>query len=719
METDQPIINISEDYLKRDRFVNAVARHINSFKDKECVTFGIYGKWGAGKTSVINLIREQLKSAPYYHFTIVFTPWLYKSEDLLLHDLFLQIIKGCNSDEKLAGSASRLGKLLKKYSKAITLPKINFMGLKVDPGDTAKNLMEAAGDAMDGEETIEDYRDKINDILRVLAVPMIIFIDDIDRLDRKELQTILKIIKLTANFHNIRYVLSYDEDFVAKSVASVYGDGSIDEGRRFLEKIIQVPLKLPETDVETRLNYTTVLINTWLTREKLIWDQENSPAFFKVFRRKHEHLITTPRDSKRLMNVVSFSEISLNEEINIQDLILVEAIRLYVPKLFRIIADNRNLFVQNYGKLSDMDWDQATVDRIMSNYPGKDNVEELKRELAVNENVFETVTQAIKFLFPNNAFFQNTEGMAPVRKLGIGRYEYLVKYLEFRIGEGEIPDKIFKEALIEINGKTIDQLSEVIATLTKFNDESVYGKVLNNIDQLTETGKLNVAKLIMTLPFFFEKNIASVYFTHHPQQYTAQWLLSEVKDEERRFEAIRYIIDHCSNYQFASNFLANCYNGLRYENSKIIKIEPEDRMIQEIRHFFKKVLDGPAESWFRNVRLQKNNHLFQNICFYGDKDLLKVKIAGYINIGDDNVLAYMRSVIREHYFQQPSIFGHVIEDADFMQAEEWAERNLLRSKLIALFGELQNADIIYEDDDKRIAQQYLRFAEQRAIKPHG
>src|SRR5688572_29901269 len=73
-------------------------------------------------------------------------------------------------------------------------------------------------------------------------------IDDIDRLARKEIQTILRLVKLTARFQHVSYILAFDDEIVAAALGERYGEGGSASGRRFLEKIVQVPLHLPPAD---------------------------------------------------------------------------------------------------------------------------------------------------------------------------------------------------------------------------------------------------------------------------------------------------------------------------------------------------------------------------------------------------------------------------------------------------------------------------------------
>lgn len=120
IETDKPISKLTEDKLNRKTFVEALAVEIENIDSKDCNVIGLYGKWGSGKTSIIKLLDEELKEK--YFFTSYFNPWRYKSENILLRELFLKIIEGAHSDTKLEGNIQKLGKFLEEYSEYIEIP---------------------------------------------------------------------------------------------------------------------------------------------------------------------------------------------------------------------------------------------------------------------------------------------------------------------------------------------------------------------------------------------------------------------------------------------------------------------------------------------------------------------------------------------------------------------------------------------------------------------
>ena len=86
--------NIIEDTLSRRLFAERIANelaeiHLNP--NKENIVFAISGKWGTGKTRILELIEEFLLEK---QFSIVkFNPWKYSQGDITIKRAFLKKVK--------------------------------------------------------------------------------------------------------------------------------------------------------------------------------------------------------------------------------------------------------------------------------------------------------------------------------------------------------------------------------------------------------------------------------------------------------------------------------------------------------------------------------------------------------------------------------------------------------------------------------------------------
>lgn len=74
---------------------NIAAAILNRSKDTHsCYTIGIYGKWGEGKTLVLEMVCEQIKKDDKNNLEIIhFNPWLFKDQESLLLNFFVVLGK--------------------------------------------------------------------------------------------------------------------------------------------------------------------------------------------------------------------------------------------------------------------------------------------------------------------------------------------------------------------------------------------------------------------------------------------------------------------------------------------------------------------------------------------------------------------------------------------------------------------------------------------------
>jgi hypothetical protein len=82
--TDAPITKDAQDTLSRVPFVEDFYKQIKKFPFDEPMVFGLNGRWGYGKTSVLNLLRNRLRNDKEI-ILVDFNPWYFSSADVLVH----------------------------------------------------------------------------------------------------------------------------------------------------------------------------------------------------------------------------------------------------------------------------------------------------------------------------------------------------------------------------------------------------------------------------------------------------------------------------------------------------------------------------------------------------------------------------------------------------------------------------------------------------------
>jgi predicted KAP-like P-loop ATPase len=90
-DADRPITSSSQDRLGRGTFAKYLARCILDHNVPESLVIGLNGGSGTGKTSLINLVLEELRYASNNMFDqekpiiLNFSPWSYSGQGQLIY----------------------------------------------------------------------------------------------------------------------------------------------------------------------------------------------------------------------------------------------------------------------------------------------------------------------------------------------------------------------------------------------------------------------------------------------------------------------------------------------------------------------------------------------------------------------------------------------------------------------------------------------------------
>lgn len=226
------------------------------------ITVALQGEWGSGKTSLMNVLRDDLcgtndKEGEYY------SVWINTWEYSLMknsNEALLQILVKMAS-EVISLSRSTSDEVINSFKKAfmgVGSAIMRNMGNKVADG-LGDGILEAL--CKDGENSIADLRGKlqiqINECLKKNNVKkgIIFFIDDLDRIDPPVAVELLELLKNVFTLEHCIFVLAIDYDVVIKGLKPKFGElneKNEREFRSFFDKIIQVPFSMPVSQYSTK-----------------------------------------------------------------------------------------------------------------------------------------------------------------------------------------------------------------------------------------------------------------------------------------------------------------------------------------------------------------------------------------------------------------------------------------------------------------------------------
>ncbi|UDM16373.1 P-loop NTPase fold protein [Vogesella sp. XCS3] len=322
--------------------------------DKASFVIGIEGEWGEGKSSFINLLKDAFpaEKTDETRPTIVdFNPWWFEGSDQLLRHFFDELLgqidwtrgdgeKLFDSVSKLAAFAGRVGKLMQLAPEPML--------------QTAGKVAEGVGQAFGGgskPESFRKLRDAAAETLAVLSFKTIVFIDDLDRLPAREIVELFRVIKAVADLPNIVYVIAYDRAIVASALDEVHKG----RGEAYLEKIVQLPYRLPKPTLK---KWHTYNFDTLITTLRLLHGTPSDQEAQDSFRVICSAFLQLPRDAKRLLSSVHVYQL-IPEQIRIDpvDFLFLEAMRLKDRRLWEqllsAILSIRELMLMSTGGKND------------------------------------------------------------------------------------------------------------------------------------------------------------------------------------------------------------------------------------------------------------------------------------------------------------------------------------------------------------------------------
>ena len=164
---DRAILDPNDDLLGFDSFATGIANFIRS-ENQLPFTLGIYGPWGSGKTSLMDLVQFHLSSDPPVK-TVWFDAWKYDRKELLWNALIQVILRRIHEDKAVKPEAKRLALTLAttaaKFA-ARTAIKIGTQGLVSDDmlDDFAKQFSGVGDDNL--YDHVEGFQDKFADVVK-------------------------------------------------------------------------------------------------------------------------------------------------------------------------------------------------------------------------------------------------------------------------------------------------------------------------------------------------------------------------------------------------------------------------------------------------------------------------------------------------------------------------------------------------------------------------
>jgi hypothetical protein len=325
---DQPIQREQEDCLERGGLVKAIVATVKR-APRSGFVIGLTGQWGDGKSSVLNMVAEQLEIRDIAQ-VVRFNPWMFSGSDELLQRFFSEFAAemrlGGRAGKRAAVALSKLGAALSR------LGPVPMVGGALEAGGT---VAQGAARLLQAGASLHDYRQRVKKALLELDRPVLVIVDDIDRLrSQDEIAEMVRLIRLVGDLPRVTYLMAYEREEVARAL----GSDDTKRGEAYLEKIVQTVFELPLVRRD--------LIDNLLTEEmrESIGDLSQrrfDPQRFQALQFAGlRGLFRNMRDIRRFASALSAVVPLLANEVELSDVLALEALRLLEPQVFALIASN-------------------------------------------------------------------------------------------------------------------------------------------------------------------------------------------------------------------------------------------------------------------------------------------------------------------------------------------------------------------------------------------
>lgn len=266
------------------------------------LTIGLYGSWGAGKSTVLKLteaiISKKRSEGSKNIKSININAWMLESYDdakCALMESLLKSMEGYGKEKgKIKGLFKRVDYLRlgaaavkKGIPLALSLATGNPAPFMINLSDSIINKLKSEDgiqDIYDGVnklsneyikpkdgnsesivENVRMFKEEFQELIKSLGVDnLVVMIDDLDRCTPEKIIDTLEAIKLFLAVPRVTFIIAVDERVIKYSIKSRYpmiDNDSVDISKDYIEKIIQLPVNIPELSEVDIMNYMYLLAN--------------------------------------------------------------------------------------------------------------------------------------------------------------------------------------------------------------------------------------------------------------------------------------------------------------------------------------------------------------------------------------------------------------------------------------------------------------------------
>lgn len=278
-------IDTKQDFLNYGETATLVAEVIADTRMLP-TSIGVFGSWGTGKSTLLNIIEQEIRGSETTKSVILvrFDAWLYQGYDDakaalmdVISESLITTAEAAQNDgliKRAMGLAGRVRWFRAVGFAAEIVAAVHgtplFGGARAAAAGAEQILEGAATEddlkkVRDGTKEVSDkvaglvkpktvrtppkevdeFKEEFGALLRDLDRTLVVFVDNLDRCMPEQTIRTLEAMRLFLFMNKTAFVVAADEDMVRRSVRAYFSDIGDKHVTDYLDKLVQVPVRVP------------------------------------------------------------------------------------------------------------------------------------------------------------------------------------------------------------------------------------------------------------------------------------------------------------------------------------------------------------------------------------------------------------------------------------------------------------------------------------------
>ncbi len=272
------------DFLFYEPYAEIISSIVND-QNNTPTTIGVFGLWGAGKSTLLNLIDKKLENDKSDNNTLVINvnAWMFEGYEDAKIALMQCLLGELENKDKVSSFKAKIKSLIKRINFLKIASSALTTGMAIagsattgNPGfaamAVARDVQEvvefanSAKEAITAEEVVKnitDFKKEFECLLNESNVNVVVIVDDLDRCSPERIIETLEAIKLFLSVKNTSFIIAADDNVIKYAIKKKYPkieDMDVELSEEYIEKIIQIPIYIPDLSTKDIENYLLLLI---------------------------------------------------------------------------------------------------------------------------------------------------------------------------------------------------------------------------------------------------------------------------------------------------------------------------------------------------------------------------------------------------------------------------------------------------------------------------